>query len=72
MSNSVDVEKMRESILKIRKKIEAAAEKSGRNPDDILLLGVTKTVDVDAMQAAFDLGIKDFENRVQEFVKNPI
>ncbi|NLM75297.1 MAG: YggS family pyridoxal phosphate-dependent enzyme [Clostridiaceae bacterium] len=70
MSNSVDVEKMRESILKIRKKIEAAAEKSGRNPDDILLLGVTKTVDVDAMQAAFDLGIKDFgENRVQEFVK---
>jgi len=70
MSGSVDYEKMREAILEVREKIEAAAVRSGRDPNEILLLGVTKTVDVDAMQAAFDLGIKDFgENRVQEFVK---
>lgn len=70
MSGSVDYEKMREAILEVREKIEAAAVRSGRDPNEILLLGVTKTVDIDAMQAAFDLGIKDFgENRVQEFVK---
>ncbi|NMA66348.1 MAG: YggS family pyridoxal phosphate-dependent enzyme [Clostridiaceae bacterium] len=61
---------MQQSILGIRKKIEVAALRSGRKPDDILLLGVTKTVDIEQMRIAFDLGIKDFgENRVQEFIK---
>ena len=63
-------EKLRQSILKVRENIEAAALRAGRDPKDILLLGVTKTVDVDVMEIAFDLGITSFgENRVQEFLR---
>ena len=54
----------------IRSKIEAAALRAGREPKDVKLLGVTKNVDIDAMRAAFDLGICNFgENRVQEFLR---
>lgn len=63
-------EKLSQSILKVRENIESAALRAGRDPKDILLLGVTKTVDVDVMELAFDLGIRNFgENRVQEFVR---
>ncbi|HBR01268.1 MAG TPA: YggS family pyridoxal phosphate-dependent enzyme [Ruminiclostridium sp.] len=59
-----------DNISLVRQNIRSAALKAGRNPDDILLLGVTKTVDVEMMQRSYDLGITDFgENRVQEFVR---
>jgi len=54
----------------VKQNIREAALKSGRKPEDVLLLGVTKTVDVETMQKAFDLGITHFgENRVQEYKK---
>jgi uncharacterized pyridoxal phosphate-containing UPF0001 family protein len=57
-------------IQAVRKKIHDAAVRSNRNPEDVLLLGVTKTVDPELMQVAFDCGIKDFgENRVQEYIR---
>lgn len=59
-----------ESINSVRQDIRSAAAKAGRDPEDILLLGVTKTVGTELMKRAYDCGIKDFgENRVQEFVK---
>ncbi len=66
----IDKQKMQQSVEDIRNKIKSAALKAGRDPKDIKLLGVTKNVDVDAMRAAYDLGIYDFgENRVQEYLR---
>ncbi len=51
----------------VRARIAAAAERAGRDPNDITLIGVTKTHGVDAIAAACDAGLRDFgENRVQE------
>lgn len=59
-----------DAVNNVKQNIRDAALKSGRNPDDILLLGVTKTVDVEIMQKIYDLGISHFgENRVQEYLK---
>lgn len=47
--------------------IEAAAQTAGRDPRDIKLLAVTKTVGLDQVRQAMALGISDFgENRVQD------
>ncbi len=57
-----------ESNLKtIRENIKAAAERVGRDPSEIRLMAVTKTVPVEIINYAISLGV-DFigENRVQE------
>lgn len=47
----------------------AAAEKSGRRPEEITLLAATKTVSPEVMNYAFSKGIRYMgENRVQEFL----
>ena len=52
---------------KVRQNIADVAKRSGRNPEDILLLGVTKTVDIDVVEEAIELGITDVgENKPQE------
>ncbi len=49
------------------KNINDAAGRSGRSPDSVRLIAVTKTVGVEEVQRAAGLGITDFgENRVQE------
>lgn len=54
-------------IHDIQKRIQDSAAKVGRNPSEILLLAVTKTVSLENIQKAYDAGLKDFgENRVQE------
>lgn len=59
-----------DAINNVKQNIRDAAIKSGRSPDDVLLLGVTKTVDVEMMQKIYDLGVLHFgENRVQEYLK---
>lgn len=56
-----------ENINLINKKITAAAEKSGRKREDILLLGVTKTIEPERIKEMMDCGIKSLgENKVQE------
>ncbi len=58
------------AINNVKQNIRNAALKSGRKPEDVLLLGVTKTVDVEMMQKVYDLGVSHFgENRVQEYLK---
>ena len=54
----------------IEKNIERALQKSNRIGSKVDLVAVTKTVDVDKMNEAIQLGIKNIgENRVQELVK---
>ena len=60
---------IRENIQNIESKIEAAAKKSGRKRQDILLLAVTKTLPPEKMRAALESGINSFgENKVQELM----
>ncbi len=66
---SVDYNLMN-ALNNVKQNINDAALKSGRSSDDVLLLGVTKTVDVEMIQKVYDLGVTHFgENRVQEYLK---
>ena len=59
-----------ENIENIRKNIDSACKRSGRDPKDVLLLAVSKTVDVDRIKVAVDCGLNSLgENRVQEIME---
>lgn len=56
-----------ENIQIIRNKIADTANRCGRRADEITLVAVTKTVNVNLIQQAIDAGIREIgENRVQE------
>jgi len=56
-----------DNLTRIRARIEAAAEKAGRDPPCVHLVAVSKTNPVEAVQAALTAGQLLFgENRVQE------
>lgn len=56
-----------ESIKNIYRKISSATIRSGRSPFVVKLIAVTKTVDIETIKEAVDLGLRIFgENRVQE------
>lgn len=60
---------IRDNLLFINERIEKAKIKSGRN-DEIKLIAVTKTVDVETINEAINAGITDIgENKVQELEK---
>jgi pyridoxal phosphate enzyme (YggS family) len=57
-----------ENIAEVRERIAAAARRAGRNPDEITLMGVSKTFPVERIREAYAAGLCVFgENRVQEF-----
>lgn len=59
---------IRENLLRIQERIANAAQRSGRRPEDITLIGVSKTHPAIAIQEAYQAGIRHFgENRVQEW-----
>ena len=59
-----------DQIQQIRQNIQQNAQKSGRNPDHIRLMAVSKTHPSSAIQAAFESGITDFgESYVSEAVE---
>lgn len=61
------MEYIKDNLLEIRQKIKEAAAKAGRDPEEIKLLAVTKTVDVERIKEALSLGVTAIgENRVQE------
>ena len=58
---------IRENLEEVERRITAAAERSGRKRDDILLVAVTKTHPADMMNEAIRLGVTDIgENKPQE------
>ena len=58
---------LRENLTAVEKKIEQAALKSGRSPDDIKLIAVSKTHASDVLRKAIRAGAVIFgENKVQE------
>ena len=62
------MEGLAERLEAVRTRIERAAERARRDPAGILLLAVTKIFPAEAIQQAYDLGLREFgENYVQEF-----
>jgi PLP dependent protein len=63
--NTMDTIAMR--IDSVRERIAAAARRAGRSPEEIRLVGVSKTHPPELVAQAFAAGLRDFgENRVQE------
>lgn len=61
---------IQQNINQIQKRIEAAAQRSGRKKEDILLLAVSKTIDVERIKEAVACGLKELgENKVQEILE---
>src|SRR4029079_18301268 len=58
---------VRANLERVRERVARAAERAGRRPGDVLLIGVSKTVDVDRIREAIEAGVPALgENRVQE------
>src|SRR5579863_4075130 len=59
---------IRENLQVVRGKLAEAARRASRKPEEILLIGVSKTHPADAIREAYDAGLRQFgENRVQEW-----
>jgi pyridoxal phosphate enzyme (YggS family) len=57
-----------DNIARVRERIHTAARRAGRSPDEITMMGVTKTVAPEGIREAYAGGLRVFgENRVQEF-----
>lgn len=64
------MDNLQQRIIELRQRIDKAARANGRTAEDITMLAVSKTVDVEIAEEAYNLGVRDFgENRVQEFKK---
>ena len=58
---------VKEQLAQVREAVASAALKSGRKPDDVKLLAVSKTFPNEAVTAAYEAGQRLFgENKVQE------
>lgn len=55
------------NLDKVRARIREAAKRAGRNPDEVILVCVTKGIDAEKIKEIINLGVLDIgENRVQE------
>lgn len=56
-------------IQAVRRHVADAADAAGRDPGDVRIVAVTKTVSIEDIRHAANAGMEDFgENRVQEFL----
>jgi pyridoxal phosphate enzyme (YggS family) len=59
---------IRENLARVWERITKAAARSGRSPDSITLIAVSKTMPAEKIREAYSAGVRVFgENRVQEF-----
>lgn len=59
-----------ENLYEVRKKIDKACERAGRNPSEVTLIAVSKTKPVDMILEAYNAGSINFgENKVQELAE---
>ena len=65
--HATEAEALRSAIARVRSGISSACRSSGRDPHEVLLVAVTKTVPVRAIEVARDEGLADFaENYATE------
>lgn len=59
-----------ENIKLIKERVKTAAQKSGRNAEDITIIAVSKTVELERIKTALKEGLVNLgENRVQELLE---
>ena len=59
-----------DNLRRVGDRIGEASERGGRRPEDVQLVAVTKSVEMDVVRQLLDLGVADLaESRVQELVK---
>ena len=59
---------IRDNLVRVQEQIANAANRAGRKADEITLIAVSKTHPAEAIQEAFETGLRHFgENRVQEW-----
>ena len=63
-----------ENIIQVKKKIGEACARSGRDPQEVTLIAVSKTKPASMVEEAAAVGVRDFgENKVQEILeKSPL
>jgi pyridoxal phosphate enzyme (YggS family) len=62
--------KLADNLKRVRERMHRACQRSGRRPEDVRLIAVTKTVEIDVIRRAIEIGMPDLaENRVQALVK---
>ena len=61
---------VKENLMEVRKHMEEACRRAGRNVDDVTLIAVSKTKPVEMLMEAYEAGARDFgENKVQEILE---
>ena len=60
---------IKDNLTEVRNNIDNACIRSGRDPQDVTLIAVSKTKPVEMLLEAYEAGVRDFgENKVQEIV----
>lgn len=60
---------LQDNLNDVKKRINDAAMRAGRNPDEVTLIAVSKTKPAEMVKEIYDCGIREFgENKVQEIV----
>ena len=64
----MDPEQIASNLRRVQERVAAATRKVGRRPEEITLIGISKTQPAEAIRVAFKAGLRHFgENRVQEW-----
>ena len=62
-----------ENLARIRDEIAAACRRSGRSADEVRLVGVTKSANIEWIQALVPLGVNDLgESRPQQLLERAV
>lgn len=70
MANPLTSEDVRQNLRELRERIAGAARSAGRDPGEVRLMAVTKTVPPELVNAAWEEGVRLFgENRAQELLE---
>lgn len=62
---SLEKERIQKNLESVRARIAESASRAGRDPDEVQLVAITKSVGIEEIQCLYDLGVRDFgENRL--------
>jgi pyridoxal phosphate enzyme (YggS family) len=65
--STITHEQLSSNLAQVRSAIAEAADKAKRAPEEVTLVAVSKTVALELVQMAYNLGVRNFgENRVQD------
>jgi pyridoxal phosphate enzyme (YggS family) len=65
---NIPLNEMSETLARVSERIELAASRSGRSPDEITLIAISKTHPAERILQLYEAGVRHFgENRVQEW-----